>query len=232
MGDSEGQQTRFRELLCAFYNTPYVVSSIAQLSELSDFADYYGCLRVLSATLSAAILATPDKVLWYSDMRAKLELSTNLALKLRNPTLFRDAFIFSVALWQEPKYMKVMTDPKTRKIAEREHNKMVKLIATFHQYLLERRGGLNSEWLDLAAKASTRASSVGIALPRYLRLALAARLFDNRLPVRKVAVNLVKNNLAFEHEDLRAGWNDKDHEFYCARIDDSELPWDVNEEDW
>lgn len=230
-GDMDGQQNRFEELLCAFYTKPYVVSSIDQLSKLTDLADYYCCLRVLSNTVNGAILASYNKGEWYRECSLDVGKSLTIATKLRNSLLFREALIFSVSRWDDPSYKHSGIDTKLKKIAEHAYNRIALLVANFYQNLLDVQQDTEHGALEECAREASD-GDYNVILPLYFRLVMEKEGLYLTDSLRYVLAEVLECNLAFNRDDYTPGKDDHDGDFFCATIDDDELPWDVTEVDW
>ncbi|TVY83800.1 hypothetical protein LSUE1_G001897 [Lachnellula suecica] len=123
------QQTRaFWRLLCAMYHRPYTINEYYDLLHLTQLADFYCALPIVSSTLSGALLGgslfktstlnlgargghDPDdsgeekpNVHKLSEFPNAAEYLLPCARKLRHIALFRECFIHVVANWTQMQY--------------------------------------------------------------------------------------------------------------------------------
>lgn len=104
--------------------------SIGEVTQLTELADYYCCLPILSRTLDSAILANKDKDEWYDSILEDPCTTLTLAQKLRNAALFRDAMVFAVGNWETPAYEeKFQSNDKLYKVADIVYNRLGASIA-------------------------------------------------------------------------------------------------------
>jgi hypothetical protein len=102
--DIDAEVDAFQRLLCAMYSLPYQVLTFAELERLTNTAEFYGALRIVSYTLSNALLDSPI----FTPSTRGDEHGTEfireareilfLAKKLRHAVLFRDSFIVVVGI--------------------------------------------------------------------------------------------------------------------------------------
>jgi hypothetical protein len=81
------------------YNMPYELDSPEELLRLTELADYYCALRIVSCTLDAALYQShwvrSNLVDWASPLLPA-------AAKLRNKTLFSDCLTLCLGPWDHP----------------------------------------------------------------------------------------------------------------------------------
>lgn len=98
----------FKCILRAMYRLPYEVKTYSELKLLTNIAEYYCALPVVSATLSDALLVSPmfeyhlaplDTACGTTEFIKQARKILFLARKLRHAALFRDAAIVVVGNW-------------------------------------------------------------------------------------------------------------------------------------
>lgn len=85
------------------YNQRYEVESYGQLDKLTEVADFFCALPVISATIIGASVMSPmlrhDEECGSGFSRSAIWI-VECARKIRNPILFREAFIETVSQWE------------------------------------------------------------------------------------------------------------------------------------
>lgn len=108
--DMEGEVEGFRQLLCAMYSRPYTIKSVEELSTLTQIADFYCALPIVSVTLTDALLDSPiflKRENGNSTACTKDQLAEDcdsmifIAQKLRSSVLFHECLIHIVANWKD-----------------------------------------------------------------------------------------------------------------------------------
>jgi hypothetical protein len=98
-GEQSKEMRTFEKLLSAIYLEPYQIYSIAQLENLTEMADYYCALRVVSCTLHAALFEQS----WLGDALRKEPCRALIAATaLRNKTHFKERLMLCVGPWNKP----------------------------------------------------------------------------------------------------------------------------------
>ncbi|KAE8442587.1 hypothetical protein EG329_003074 [Mollisiaceae sp. DMI_Dod_QoI] len=224
----------FRKLLCAMYNRPYAIRSVFDLTRLINLADYYCALPIVSATLSGALLGSSifGKTSWLTDVRDPRADLLILAMKLRHPILFREAFIHVVGRWDPSKMMGIVQENSElmRLVMRESHAIYIRTMDTQLVLLRNRdeaalaRGILNddeSETMDA----------------KFYR-AIMERLQDDDpwyvgyQELRKPLDALLQNNLMLDHNGSLPGMYPYEDCFLCANVSDEEMPWNRDEVDW
>lgn len=103
----------FGYLLKAFYNQSYRIRDFDQFDKLVGMADYYCGLPILSRSLDLAM----SKSYFFSWRELNKHALTviNLAVKLRNATLFRECIIHLSGPWHKPCFWNI-ADTKLYKL--------------------------------------------------------------------------------------------------------------------
>lgn len=123
----------FETMLCAIYVKPYHILSYDDLFTLTELADFYCALPIVSRTLDMALHSSQDFVKRIPDNRCEV---FKLAAKIRNKLLFREALVWIMGPWTRPNY-EHLEDPKLRKIAHRAYTEITSMIAAIDYHLLK-----------------------------------------------------------------------------------------------
>ena len=203
----------FETMLCAIYVKPYHILSYDDLFTLTELADFYCALPIVSRTLDMAFHSSQDFVNRIPDDRCKVFV---LAAKLRNKLLFREALVWIVGPWTLPNY-KRLEDPKLRKIAHRAYTEITSKIADINYHLLttisDEVHEVDTSLQDIEVKQAMDKAALkvvnrsDICMPRYFRELYHAlkefdeyteweTLFESIKDLRKC--NLVLNRGSFE----------------------------------
>ncbi|KAF7911437.1 uncharacterized protein EAF01_002944 [Botrytis porri] len=250
-------ETAFINFIGTFYGKSWVIKNTEALQLVTELADYYCALPVVSKSLHGAFFRSPEfsKRIFFSN---KLTL-LNLAFRLRSPELFRECMICLVGRWQdhtcqypiesqpEMLYNPKLTNRKLNELAIKLHNQIcIKVSATqrqivFHCQVKPNALGIKAKiersYLDKMKRRETEKGVYGgqVSLPEYFQT-----FGEDSSGIFALAVSdILKNELIF-NKSLRAGdilfpgktQNDIQAHFLCAEIKDEDLPWDLNETDW
>jgi hypothetical protein len=229
-GDERKQETVFMKFLCALFIRPYRIEQFQDLDFLTEFADYYRCLPVVSNSLYAVLLQDPDFVKTIPDNAAKI---IPLAIKLRNLALYNDCIIHLLGPWRQPRFT-LLEDNELKKLASNAYAKLALQISQADAKIrlyIHRAPGTCREIRD-----RVEATSMGIGFeesfcqPLYYRNLYNCESFGQIL--YETIAPLLKNNLMLERRGPSTGDNLYDDFFLCAAIEDEDLPWDITEFDW
>lgn len=221
---------------------PYVVISPTQLDQLTTLADYYCCLRILSNTVNNAILLgiSNEHLIkgslhsWYKqyDLKSQTNDMLRIAAKLRNPILFRDAIILSVSRWGRHAKPEWIENPKFERIARNAYNQIALLVTIVLSELQD--SHRSQEYMVKMREKSTEDD--GLQLPMYFRLIYEDINYEfdtDRGGLIEALGDILECNLAFPCPyNTRPGWGRRRKNFLCAKVEDDELPWDIEETDW
>jgi hypothetical protein len=203
---------------------------------MTEIADYYCALPILSASLDRALV----KSQFSREIRCHSVSLFPVAVKLRNTLLFRECLIWIVGPWRNPKF-KQLLDPKLRQIARCVHGEISTQVLSVYADITRslcvkdasEDKGLETERSKAVSIIFKHDSEDGDPtfepLPRYMR-----RIRDAGMNIlsRENLDNLLRNRLVLNHCAYRAGdFLCYDH-FLCATIADEDLPWDLTETDW
>lgn len=238
----------FKTLLLAIYSRPIVIPSTDHLLKTIELADYYRALPIFSLAVKSALLSSPKFVAQIP------ELCTTLlapAGKLRNQVLFTECLIHATGPWAAPRYLK-LEDPELRRIGEKAYNNIVKAIGDFQRDLLkfnkgewsliQKRKALeqdSSTMIKIAYDCPTdsgpaRTDKSKLRLSQYYRAVYEDIGHGILSDFKHLLLPLLKSNLKLDTSGEISGQKDGKYAqcFLCAEIDDEDLPWDINQEDW
>lgn len=222
------EETSFARLLSVMYNKPVSISTPKELSRVTEMADYYFALRVLSSALDGILLRSAPMI---GLLKSNVELVLETAHKLRSPLLFRECLILSVGPWTSPTYL-LFKNKKLRKVAQTACHGVCAKLAVVHSLVLQQSSHtekVRDEVGSLAWDLDTKLESV--FLPQYYRRVSEIVVDgDEKLFLRETE-SLLQKNLMLHHGPRSGVGKFKDY-FLCAEIADEELPWDQNQTDW
>ncbi|TAQ87481.1 hypothetical protein B7494_g4183 [Chlorociboria aeruginascens] len=213
------EETVFEKLLYAFYFKPYTVDSVDELLKLTEMADYYGSLQILSVTLCGALHETPI---------------------IGNEVLFNDACIFVAGYYHSPSFQS-LEDPQLREVAEHMHLRISKNIVDVQEALLLITGNTDldeeskklNETIANTSRIIYAKDTRTTCLPEYYRMLYDELsneykgLIDEEhwmRPLLNSLKALLKNNLRLDASGS-AGYHELSDHFLCVSIDASDLPW-------
>ncbi|KAL3419781.1 hypothetical protein PVAG01_08279 [Phlyctema vagabunda] len=96
--DPDAEEAAFQSLLYAMYGRLYMIKTVEEFAILVRLADFYCSLPVLSATVMGALLLGD----FFQQRKEPRNFFANpillaLAIKIRQPVLFREFFVHVVA---------------------------------------------------------------------------------------------------------------------------------------
>ncbi len=245
-GDTGFEAAVFEKLLCAIYNRSYIIGSTKDLVILTEFADYYCVLPIVSRTLDGALLESPEFV---HNIKKDPCTVFETAAKLRNKVLFREALIWVVGPWTSPNF-KNLSDPRLRQVARCVYGEIATKVSNSSGRIMDGFiGSGNDIWSEnfhngiyapqepLTLGGSYLRGRPRLSFPCFFRNIdtcsghlMPRNFFDDDLELSE----LLKNNLVLNRLELRSGDEDEEEAdyFLCAEIEDEDLPWDITELDW
>lgn len=221
----------FEKLLCALYHKKYIIASLRELSHITELAEAHCCLPCFSASIYTALWHSPDLV---DDVPANCGSLLILAQKLRNPVLFREALIHVGCQWQG--YNRFLDG----------HYSLVCVVTAAYNRVCERVLAVNQE-LFLAMNIGGQVKADICAATRNLDRAIlptqSAHFYrhlhkrwetdrNGKENTMEALENLLENKLVLSGKNVRGGEGTYEHGFLCAWIEDNELPWNLEEDDW
>ncbi|KAL2063703.1 hypothetical protein VTL71DRAFT_5508 [Oculimacula yallundae] len=234
--EPSNDEVAFEKLLCAMYHKKYTITSLRELSDMTRLADFYCCLPMFSSSLYSALWHSP---LLIAEIPSNSNSTLILAQKLRHPLLFREALIHVVCQWKgysrflEGHYGLVCAVTSAyNRVCERL------LAANQELFLAMNLGGQVREDICAATNDIERSElpSQNAHFYRHLYNQWEIEQEDGMQSLMESMRALLENNLVLERNLERnmglAGEDGYKHGFLCAEISDSELPWNMEEDDW
>lgn len=240
----EAHELAFMNFIGTFYGKSWGIKNTESLQLVTELADYYCALPVVSKSMHGSLFLSPVfcKSIFFGPTYTLLDLS----LQLRSPELFRECMICLVGKWQHSAYQywtesqpEMLYNPKLNELAIKLHNQICAKVSTAQQQI-EFYSQINSNALEVKAnieicylekmklgETEHGAKHRRISLPEYFQ---AFR--EESSGVLALAVSeILKNELIF-NKSLRAGdiafpgeiSNDVQSHFLCADIKDEDLP--------
>jgi hypothetical protein len=228
----------FDMILRAIYNWRIIIDTPEQLCLVTQLADYYCALPILSSSLYAAF---GRSFCFCSEIRGfEIEL-LGAAVKLRNDALYKECMVLLMGPWKSPKLGDI-EDKELKQLASLAHHKICKDVLQVRTEILQ---ALHVESLpqkarqyrELEAKVTEEHlyhNNGAILLP-----ALCREMFDKLEGkgldrYRNLFGSLLGTELRLHEPSGVAGdsgaWSED--RFLCLKARDEDLPWDINERDW
>ncbi|PBP16491.1 hypothetical protein BUE80_DR012781 [Diplocarpon rosae] len=231
--ETSADEVAFEKLLCAMYRKTYSISGLRELSDMTRLADFYCCLPTFSASLYTALWHSPQLA---AEIPSNCNSTLLLAQKLRHPLLFREALVHVVGQWKG--YSSRFLDGHYRLIcaATLAYNRVCERLLAANQelFLAMSLGGQVRQ--DICAATSDlqreQLPTQNAHFYRHLYSQWVGQPEDGLQDVIRALKMLLENNLMLERGGVGAGQDEYKHGLLCATIDDGELPWDPEEEDW
>jgi hypothetical protein len=246
-GNTTRLESAFQNLLCAIFNRPYCIIDATELNIMTQMADYYCALPILSNSLSATFFNSPGLL---TTLRTDPCQSLILAYKLRHAPLFRDYLIHLLGPWSKPQFQELKShrDPSSLflfNFVNTIHISFSNKIMQLQQSIFQLSTGYFSPFCPLfagfrpayraAAKAMLDCTNDGadfnhnLLLPKWFRQCLDSNVETE--VVGKLLASFTTNNLVLDKAAV-AGRGDYEDSFLCFEISDAELPWDPTQFDW
>ncbi|KAL3425285.1 hypothetical protein PVAG01_02076 [Phlyctema vagabunda] len=243
----------FRMLLCALYSQPFSLNTLPsgmseteELEFLIQLGDDYQCMPMLSLALNGAINATADlhKIV-ACEYESSVELLL-LAIKVRNPLLYRHSLMVALNPWDSPSIdavtdVKTLEDPRVRQCIKNARASVDRKLALAQQSLLNAQQSKHMRRMmdqvieKLYHDQKKIRGRESIPLARFYRLIYDRLESENRMSLGLAyrLEDLLANNLPRRTTNRESvGRGILTNSFLCADIPDEDLPWDVNERDW
>ncbi|KAF7919806.1 hypothetical protein BELL_0052g00060 [Botrytis elliptica] len=216
----------FIEMLNALYRIPYKIW-VARLFIVTKMADYYCCLPAVSNNLFACFDQSDNEYVAENAVRL-----LDIAYKLRQPLLFKDCLIYVAG------YM-----PRDSENSPHVCNRVIFDVVMIVRNEINRRVVEAQQLLMLSKPSKERSRLLGhcwevgfeetkgkLSLPRYFRI-----LAEHDSEFASILSNVLQCELRLPEEishEAGARFLNDINNFYCARLLDSDLPWDLTETDW
>jgi hypothetical protein len=248
IGNKKAQAEMFEKFLSSVYLRPYSIDSIPELTNLTDMADYYRMLPIVSHTLSNALLNSQESFI--KEIKTDPCAVFEAAAKLRHKVLFREALVWVVSDWRHPAFKEEggLSNPRLRQVARCVYGEIAIMVSRSTSKILD--GFLTpgcTEWLKYFGKGvidpqeeehwdgdDTHLSDrLPLSLPKFFR-----NIVNDDASLDDVSVDplylsdLLRNNLVLDQAGRVAGEGAEEDCFLCAKIEDEDLPWDTEEHDW
>jgi len=114
----------FEKLPSAIHFRAYSLENIEELRHLTELADYYRCLPVVSFTVGQVVLESKKLC---ADIRNNPLDILGISLTLRNRELFQDAATWTARCWDEPKHSQI-EDIRIRSAAQHTRRALAEAI--------------------------------------------------------------------------------------------------------
>jgi len=169
IGNKKAQAEMFEKLLSSVYLRPYSIDSIPELTNLTDMADYYWMLPIVSHTLSNALLNSQESFI--KEIKTDPCAVFEAAAKLRHKVLFREALVWVVSDWRHPAFKEEggLSNPRLRQVARCVYGEIAIMVSRSTSKILD--GFLTpgcTEWLKYFGKGviTRRKRSIGTEMIR------------------------------------------------------------------
>lgn len=219
---------------------PYLLEEVEDLLRLTDIADYYCALPVVSRTIEAAVYQSREFQWKFRSRPCELMPA---AYRLRNATLFRECLVFILSQWSDIDVR--LESQQLRNIVQRSQEEISLRMEKLNEEILSNLQVLSKTdpeahramW-DYIRDAATTAKTIFpprglLSLPTYYR-----KLYDCQLDGANEVFSsfklqdLLSNTSIFNQQLVTGTDQGAEDSFYCAMISTEDLPWDLTEEDW
>lgn len=248
------QAGRFNKLLCAVYGRPYEIDSFKVIEApllqgfslanstaeeivfLTDIADYYCMLPVLSASLDSATLKCKSMHGIISQNPGALLI---VAQMLTNEPLFRDYLIMVQTPYDTPKYTS-LKDPELRKLANTVFQRLVAKVSRTHTNLWQYATSSYSEddlepkqklqMLSDVALESRLSHEDSLQFPKFFRNMLGKKHSGDNFAFYPFAnaidwEELMECHLRLRAHGVEAGKGENSDDFLCDNLLSNVLSW-------
>jgi hypothetical protein len=243
----ERQASVFNKLLGALYLEPYSLDAAAELNALTELADNYCMLRVVSRTLDG-VLAGSSAIIFTmgSDSGRTARLLLPAAVKLRHQPLFSDCILLSIGRLSESSRID-LEDPEFRELVTVVRNRIAFKVSKALENIIsislnsqddyEEEGSITTkvarDLINCNHNTQVPGSS-GVCLPQYIKAVSQLQyMVPHRFIFRIACVVALSNKLYLSPSvDFHFYCNGISEDFLCDTVRDEELPWNVEEVDW
>ncbi|TVY78168.1 hypothetical protein LSUE1_G004189 [Lachnellula suecica] len=234
-GKTTHEVAAFESLMHAIHGWAIAISDQAHLHLVTQLADYYRALPILSLTVSAALPTNPGMTAAIPQHCCSI---LEDAYKLRNATLFRECLVYACGPWDSPAGPQYMTlqNTKLKFVVERAYHRFNTSLLQFQTLLLKKTAETligPSVGLELMMEVGKSVEGgKDFHLPAYFRQATKVSDLASCQVVKESADRLLKSCLTLDQGAARSGYGDFRNFFLGFEISDDDLPWDVNERHW
>ncbi|KAG4428512.1 hypothetical protein IFR05_016001 [Cadophora sp. M221] len=245
------QTNAFQNVLRAMYALPYVLNQGYSIIIMTELARFYMCLPIISQTLDGAISRSQK----YFGIQVSIFSCQMLsaAVELRHMTLFKDALIWSLGPFSQPKFYDI-ADKSLKRVAELHYYKLRSIILEDIQRILKCvshadafEGGAGpgrvifEHGMAAEATAARHSNDATSFTPRLLNSmceeAKRERDHGDDDGLYDQLKSLLRNDLSMDLGSLRVAGSEApggypDY-FLLSTIDsDDDYPWDVTQLEW
>ncbi|KAE8450679.1 hypothetical protein EG329_006024 [Mollisiaceae sp. DMI_Dod_QoI] len=230
---AEYQTETFSNLLHAMYTKPYEILEAREVIELTEMADYYCALPIVSATIGFPISIAGGKI----DIQYYCVNMIMPAFKLRHRHLFRECVVYLAGNWDPTDEVDSPSwDQKVKNVVIKARERIRLQIEKVHEIILK----LSAEYPFVAQALSEVQPYAGHPLPNYYRRlktaieeGTPASEFRDILYKLHYSMNpLLHNCLQFPAHYCQAGEDYYENYFLCAKVEGNDVPWDITQSDW
>lgn len=240
------ERMAFEHLICAIYNSPYLINTIYELRRLTELAEYYLCRQSVSNSIDRGLIGSDLGN--YMLVHGSCE-TAELAIRLRHEGLLKASLIMIQNPWIETSdFHHELRNEKAQEAAFKLSGRLQARMGrtTMHLlYELSNMARLNpqvhQEMWAFMQQAATQSSitvenSEGPNLPcgaKYYRLLERFTATDGSQPFQTLIQRSGLTNNDMELFPLfTSGVPGDEDKFYCGEIPEEDLPWDTNDLDW
>jgi hypothetical protein len=214
---------------------PYSIDSIQELAGLLEMARYYAAIPLLSNSLSTVLdnyIDDPASLIM-EDACAALEV----AYELRLPALFKDSFIAVLGPFHNPKFIDHPFKPELKRLLASKHDKFNSNFLRIQQWAMNEM--ISADDGSFVTFRSAVRGRVDESIRKFGRISfpwVCRKLYDIDLECDEVIQDMMEpimcNHLILDHSYRKSGDGDCCRYFLYTKLENSELPWDMNQRDW
>ena len=123
-GDSLGRIEALNILLQTFYSRQITISSVEQLQDITELADYYRALPTFNLAVTSAMFTSTGLT---NKIPENCLVLLEVATTLKNPILFRECLIHATGPFHEPQYLRLKNE-KLKQIVGRAYDGIFRII--------------------------------------------------------------------------------------------------------
>ncbi|KAH7319449.1 hypothetical protein BKA65DRAFT_569816 [Rhexocercosporidium sp. MPI-PUGE-AT-0058] len=241
-GSVMSEQRAFINLLSAIFSREYELADANELKSMTNLADYYRALPIVSYSLSGTIYSSPGFITSIGYDPCTILIS---ASKLRHKLLFREGFISALGPWSKPRYRKL----------KHSHPELFKLADAAYKTVDAKISKLTRELFQIAADNSIPPKKKGKACPKLVQDVISSSyeyvdkegkilwpMFVENCkhcvhcdtsyqPLLTLLGELLQNESVLNKKAV-VGENCFEDQFMCFALSDAELPWDTTQIDF
>lgn len=230
----------FNALLSAIFRRQFKVRNCDELVALTNLADYYCALPVLSSCIDGLLFKEPALMSGMIKNACEILL---VACKLRHKELFNDAFILTLGPWWYPQYSRSCSplrieDEDLFSKAHSEFCRITDLVSRSHMRLFNlsydarKHPNLGHDLVDILHSVP-RDPMNKMSVPSYFSKCYNGEYKDRDglAEVQNALRALQKNNLSLHNQlDASPGQGQFQGYFLCVNV--PKVPWNESQTDW